>query len=140
MSSPEQNFRLGQLVTINNEIDIVSARKKAREAVEELGFSVTNTTRVVTAVSELARNIFRFAGKGEVLVKIIERDARQGIEIVCHDDGPGIADIDQAMQEGYTSGGGLGMGLPGSKRLMDEMEVESSPNQGTTITIRKWAS
>jgi serine/threonine-protein kinase RsbT len=126
---------------IANDDDIVMARQRAREVSKALGFGMVDQARVATAVSELTRNIVRYAidGRGRVTIRPVSSTAgKRGIEVVVSDDGPGIANIDLVMQEGFTSGAGLGMGLPGTKRLMDEMTIESGPGQGTTITIRKW--
>ena len=123
------------------EADIVVARQVARETARDLGFGMVDQARIATAVSELTRNIVRYAtdGKGRVVIRTLTGSAGgQGIEIVVADDGPGMADVDQVMQDGFTSGSGLGMGLPGTKRLMDEMEIESALGSGTTVTIRRW--
>ena len=127
-------------VSIQSEADIVAARKAVREVAVRLGFGVTDVTRIVTAASELARNSFLYAGSGQMRWQILETAGKSGLELVFEDLGPGIADIEQAMQEGYTSSGGLGMGLPGTKRLMDEMEICSEPGKGTRVTVRKWRS
>jgi serine/threonine-protein kinase RsbT len=126
----------GALV-IENEYDIVMTRKAVRLASVECGFQLANVTRIVTAASELSRNIILYAGSGTVTWDEVEDDAK-GIEIVFTDSGPGIADLEQALRPGYTSGKGLGMGLPGSKRLMDEFHIESTVGEGTVVTIRKW--
>lgn len=125
-------------VAIASEVDIVSARKAVREAAVKLGFGVTDVTRIVTAASELARNTFLYAGTGRMRWRRLSTSGKSAIELVFEDNGPGIADIASVMQDGYTSGGGLGMGLPGTKRLMDEMEISSEPGKGTTVTVRKW--
>jgi serine/threonine-protein kinase RsbT len=128
-------------VPIRQEDDIIVARQCARELAKTLGFRAIDQSRITTAVSELARNVVRYAtdGRGEVLLRsLVAPGGRAGIEIVVRDDGPGIADINLALSEGYTSGRGLGMGLPGTRRLMDEMTIESVVGQGTTVTIRKW--
>lgn len=125
------------LMNIGTENDIVMARKSIREAAVALGFGVTDVTRIVTATSELTRNIYVYAGGGVMRWHPISRDG-QGLELVFEDQGPGIPDIAQAMQPGFSTGKGLGMGLPGSKRLMDEMDVQSEIGKGTTIWIRKW--
>ncbi|MGE0229693.1 MAG: anti-sigma regulatory factor [Dehalococcoidia bacterium] len=129
-----------QQVRIAQEHDIVIARQTARELARVLGFGSIDQSRIATAVSELTRNVIRYAtdGQGRVSLRPVERDGRSGLEIVVADEGPGIADIDLVMTEGYTSGEGLGLGLSGTKRLMDEMELESTVGEGTTITIRKW--
>ena len=128
-------------VPIHEEDDIIVARQGARDLAKTLGFRAIDQSRITTAVSELARNVVRYAtgGRGEVLLRSLANSGGMvGIEIVVRDDGPGIADVDLALSEGYTSGRGLGMGLPGTRRLMDEMTIESVLGQGTTVTIRKW--
>lgn len=125
-------------VNIAQESDILTVRKTLREVASRLGFGNTDVTRIITSASELARNVFTYAGKGTMTWRKVERDNKVGIEFSFEDKGPGIAEIEQAMQEGYSSKGGLGLGLPGSKRLMDEMEVRSEEGQGTTVTVRKW--
>ena len=127
-------------VSIHSEADIVAARKAVRDVAVGLGFGVTDVTRIVTAASELARNSFLYAGSGRMSWRIVETAAKSGVELVFADRGPGIDNVEQAMQEGYTTGGGLGMGLPGTKRLMDEMEICSERGKGTTVTVRKWRS
>jgi serine/threonine-protein kinase RsbT len=128
-------------VPIAGEDDIVASRQRAREAARQLGFGAVDQSRIATAVSELTRNVVRYAtdGRGEVIVREASRPERPaGIEIVVADRGPGIADVAQAMRDGFTSGAGMGMGLPGTRRLMDEMEIDSAPGRGTVVTIRKW--
>lgn len=124
-------------LTIDSEYDIVTARKAVRQAAMEAGFGLTDVTRIVTAASELSRNIFVYAGTGTVRWQGVARDT-EGLEITFEDHGPGIPDVEQALEPGYTTGKSLGMGLPGSKRLMDELEVTSAPGVGTTVVIRKW--
>ncbi len=128
-------------IPIREEDDIIVARQGARDLAKVLGFRAIDQSRITTAVSELARNVVRYAtdGRGEVLLRSLPAPGGgAGIEIVVRDEGPGIADIDLALSEGYTSGRGLGMGLPGTRRLMDEMTIESQVGQGTIVTIRKW--
>ena len=112
-------------VRIESESDIVNVRKTVREITNEWGFSLTDATRIVTAASELARNVFHYAGSGDMIWQRIENSDKIGIELTFIDQGPGIADIGQAMEIGYTTGKGLGLGLPGAKRLMGEMEINS---------------
>lgn len=133
---------MGQSKTavIRSDLDIVIARTMARDVAKALGFGAIDQARIATAVSELARNIFLYAGTGNVTVREIEKNNRKGIEIVCEDQGPGIANIDLVMQDGYSTSRGMGMGLPGAKRLMDEFVIRSQENVGTTITCRKWRS
>ncbi|MGO8752845.1 MAG: anti-sigma regulatory factor [Thermoguttaceae bacterium] len=133
MNEPRQGeFRIG------SESDIVLARKVVRNAATALGFGITDVTRIVTAASELTRNIYQYAGSGVMRWRSLSRDARVGLELVFEDRGPGIPDVAQAMEAGYTTGKGLGLGLPGAQRLMDEMTVQSHVSKGTTVEVRKW--
>ena len=127
-------------VDIAGEDDIVRARQRARELARDLGFGPVDQSRIATAVSELARNVVRYATdrRGEARLRSLDAAGRVGLEIVVADNGPGIANIEEAMQAGFTSGSGLGMGLPGARRLMDEMNIESGVGRGTVITVRKW--
>ncbi|NQT69468.1 MAG: anti-sigma regulatory factor [Desulfobacteraceae bacterium] len=126
-------------VGINKSEDVIMARQVAREMAKELDFGLADQTRITAAVSELSRNIYHYAGTGRVVVKVLSESAKKGMEIIAEDKGPGIPDIEMAMQDGYSTGKGpLGQGLPGSKRLMDEFEIKSEVGVGTTVTIRKW--
>ena len=125
-------------VHINTELDIVQVRTTVREKAVEIGFSVTDVTRIVTAASELARNVYRFAGTGVMYYETRDEDGRRGIVLTFEDSGPGIENIGVAMEEGYTTGNGLGLGLPGTRRLMDEMEINSKVGTGTTVRVVKW--
>ncbi len=127
-----------RLVPIRSDLDIVTARVEGRELAKELGFGVIDQARIATAISELTRNIVQYAEHGQAIMRSIGVGGRIGIEIICEDEGPGIPDIELAMQEGYSTSKSLGMGMSGAKRLMDEFEVESQIGQGTTVTIRKW--
>ncbi|GBG35975.1 anti-sigma regulatory factor [Mycobacterium montefiorense] len=126
------------VVVINNPDDIVEARKAGHQLALELGFSLTDVTMIATAISEIARNITSYAGRGTVRVAVTERDGREALVVRAEDDGPGIADIERAMEDGYSTGRGLGMGLPGSRRLMDRLIVESALGKGTVIEMWKW--
>jgi len=126
------------VVAINTSDDIVAARKAGHQLALELGFSLTDVTMIATAISEIARNITSYAGHGEVRVAVDEREGRKALVVRAADEGPGIADIDRAMEDGYTTGRGLGMGLPGARRLMDRLIVESSLGRGTVIEMWKW--
>lgn len=128
----------GGNLSVASSDDIVTARSQIRAFGDDMGFGLADVTRIVTASSELMRNIVDYAGEGEVRWKQIEDDGRQGIELVFRDDGPGIHNLDLALQPGESSGRGLGMGLPGTQRLMDDMQIESEAGHGTTITVRKW--
>jgi serine/threonine-protein kinase RsbT len=128
-------------IPIAGDTDIVEARQAARELARGLGFGMVDQSRIATAVSELTRNVVRYAtnSQGTAVIRALPTSTRGvGIEIVVADDGPGIADVALVQQAGYSSGRGLGMGLSGSRRLMDEMEIDSAPGRGTTVTIRKW--
>ena len=125
-------------VAIRTDADVVTARQEARTMGAELGFSSTDLTLLATAISEVARNITTYAGEGEVALRVIDQAGRQGIEVVASDSGPGIADVERAMQDGYTTGNGLGLGLPGARRLVDEFELQTALGSGTTIRLVMW--
>jgi serine/threonine-protein kinase RsbT len=126
------------VVAIDNSDDIVEARKAGHQLALDLGFSLTDVTMIATAISEIARNITSYAGRGAIRVTIADREGRKALVVRAEDQGPGIADIERAMEDGYTTGRGLGMGLPGARRLMDRLFVESTLGQGTTIEMWKW--
>jgi len=125
-------------VHIRSASDIVAMRRTVREVAKALGFGLTDVTRIVTATSELVRNVVLYAGSGVMRWRELDMSGNVGLELTLEDYGPGIANIEQAMQEGYTTSGALGMGLPGTKRLMDEFEIASEVGKGTRITVRKW--
>lgn len=127
------------VININNEFDIVLARQKGREVSKELQFGGVDQARITTAISELARNIYLYAGSGQITISVLEENGRKGIHISAVDNGPGISDIRMVLQDGYSTSGGLGAGLPGVKRLMDSFDIDSMPGTGTTISITKWA-
>jgi serine/threonine-protein kinase RsbT len=122
---------------IATEADIVLARQQGRTMAAKLGASLSEVTLIATAISELARNIVSYAKQGEIIFSVVE-GSRRGIKIVARDQGPGIPDVALAMRDGYSTGGGLGLGLPGAKRLMDEFEIVSEVGKGTTVTMTKW--
>jgi serine/threonine-protein kinase RsbT len=126
-------------VAIRTDADVVTARQEARTMGAGLGFSSTDLTLLATAISEVARNITTYAGEGEVSLRVLRENGREGIEVVATDRGPGIADVELAMQDGYTTGNGLGLGLPGTRRLVDDFELRTVPGAGTTIRLVKWA-
>ena len=129
-----------ELVPIGGDADIVTARTRAKELAATLGFSATDQTVIAAAVSEVARNIVAYAGAGEVLLRGERGDGGGwGLAVVARDHGPGIADVDQALVDGYSTAGSLGVGLPGARRLMDALEIESEVGRGTTVTMLKWA-
>jgi serine/threonine-protein kinase RsbT len=127
----------GSRIMIRTDADIVSARKAAREAAIGVGFGSMELTVIATAVSEVARNIVRFAGVGEVLIEPLKRPAA-GLRITARDSGPGIADVEQALSDGFSTYSGLGLGLPGTRRLMDDFEISSEVGKGTTVILTKW--
>lgn len=124
-------------VPIESDADLVPARARARALAEELGFSRTDATLIATAVSEIARNIVSHVGLGEIVMTAIVEPDRRGLRVVASDDGPGIGDIEQALEHGYTSRLGLGLGLSGARRLMDDFDIASS-HMGTRVTMTKW--
>ncbi len=123
---------------IRSSTDVVLVRQTVRAWTLELGFGLVDQTKIITASSELARNILDYGGGGTVTIEVIESGFRQGLRLIFSDQGPGISDIDLALQNGYTTGGGLGMGLGGAKRLMSEFEIISRRGEGTIVTITKW--
>jgi serine/threonine-protein kinase RsbT len=125
-------------VIVRKDTDILLACQKGRALAERLGIKGDDQVVVVIAISEVARNIVNYAGCGEIVLDAIGQNGRRGISIVAHDEGPGICDIEKALEDGYSTGGGLGLGLAGAKRLMDEFEVRSQPGEGTTVTMTKW--
>ena len=125
-------------IPIRNETGIAWSVMEARKAASAIGFDENNCQMIATAVSELANNIVKYAGRGEILMDRINSGSRTGIEVVARDKGPGIEDIQKAMADHYSSGNTLGLGLPGAKRMMDEFELTSEPGKITTVTIRKW--
>jgi serine/threonine-protein kinase RsbT len=125
-------------VEIASGVDIVPARAEGRALANRLGFSKTDATLIATAISEIARNIVMHVGKGEIEIQSVEEDARCGVAVIARDDGPGIRDVEAAMEPGYGSTDGLGLGLPGARRLMDDFEIDSRAGEGTTITMTKW--
>jgi serine/threonine-protein kinase RsbT len=125
-------------VEVSSDADVVAAREKGRELSARLGFSSIDLTLIVTAISEVARNILLYAEKGEILLRL-EDDGHPGIVVVATDEGPGIPDVELAMRDSYSTGNGLGLGLPGARRLMDEFVIQSEVAKGTTIVMKKWA-
>jgi len=125
-------------IPIAHEFDIVSARQKGRELAASMGFSSTDQTLLATAISEVARNIVNYAGTGELVLCDVEEKGRRGVMIVARDRGPGIADTELAMRDGYSTGNSLGVGLPGARRLVDDFQLSSTPGVGTIVTLKKW--
>jgi serine/threonine-protein kinase RsbT len=128
------------LLPVANETDALSARDRGRELAVSVGLSPTDSASVAAAVSELVRNLITYATRGEVILRTLENERARGVEVIVIDEGPGIADIEQALQERFSTSGGLGLGLPGVRRLMDEVQIASRLGRGTTVAIRKWRS
>ncbi|WP_239141777.1 ATP-binding protein [Plantactinospora endophytica] len=126
-------------MTINSDADVVRVRQLVRTAAVAVSLSLVDQTKLVTAASELARNTLVYGGGGGAEVGVVDSGRRKGIRIVFSDEGPGIANLELALTDGYTSGGGLGLGLGGARRLVDEFEVQTGTGQGTRVTITKWA-
>lgn len=118
--------------------DVVRARQAVRARAIEAGFGIVDQTKLVTAASEIARNTVDYGGGGTLRIEILREGARRGVQLTFSDNGPGIADIERAMTDGYTTGGGLGLGLSGAKRLSNEFAIESVPGEGTTVTLARW--
>ena len=136
---PHDATTLGaSVVPIADSTDIVTARQRGRELASQIGFTGSDLTVIATAISELARNIVEYAKKGEIVLALAHRGSRMGIQIVARDQGPGIAEVARAVQAGFTTGNGLGLGLPGVRRLMDDFEISSVVGKGTSVTARKW--
>ncbi|KMJ56840.1 serine/threonine protein kinase [Bacillus sp. LL01] len=125
-------------VKIRNEWDIVAARQMGRNVAKDLGFGTVDQARITTAISELARNIYLYAGTGKICIEEMDEYGKRGLKVIATDDGPGIPDIRQVMEDGFSTSGGLGAGLPGVKRLMDTFQIDSSSGEGTAIYAVKW--
>jgi serine/threonine-protein kinase RsbT len=127
------------VIPIESDADVVTARQRAREMAGRVELTSTDQTLLATAISEVARNITTYAKRGEVLLKVVHDDGgRRGIRVIARDDGPGIENVELALQDGYTSGGGLGLGLPGARRLVHEFHIQTAPGEGTTVTLVMW--
>ncbi|BBH65616.1 anti-sigma regulatory factor [Actinoplanes sp. OR16] len=127
-----------QRLPVSTDQDVVRVRQLVRTVSVAVKLSLVDQTKLVTAASELARNTLVYGGGGEVVVSRVQNERRAGIKIVFADEGPGIADLDLALTDGYTTGGGLGLGLSGARRLVDEFDIQTEPGKGTTITVTKW--
>ena len=126
------------VVPLESEKDIVLARQLVRKIAQELAFSLVDQTKMVTAASELARNTVTYGGGGVLVWEMLADGVKKGLRLTFKDEGPGIANVSQAMTDGWTSGGGLGLGLSGAKRLVNEFEIDTRPGQGTRVTITRW--
>jgi serine/threonine-protein kinase RsbT len=127
-----------EIVEIKDEADIIKARVRAKATAEALGFNYMDQTRIATAVSELTRNAYQYARGGRMTIRSTDRQRKKGIEIVVEDHGSGIENLELALKGGHSTAGGLGMGLSGSKRLMDEFDIRTKSGEGTSVTLRKW--
>jgi serine/threonine-protein kinase RsbT len=125
-------------MTIAKEQDVVPFRNRVKEYAVKIGMSLLNQTKLITAASELVRNMLKYAGGGTVLIEVISQGRDSGVRLVFSDNGPGIKDISLAMKDGYTTGKSLGLGLPGAKRLVNEFDIKSIVDKGTTVSIVKW--
>jgi serine/threonine-protein kinase RsbT len=125
-------------IAIESDEDVVTARQQGRELAQRLDLSTTDLTLLATAISEIARNMTAYAGGGSVTIRLIEEEGISGVEVIAEDDGPGIPDIAVALRDGYTTGRGMGLGLPGARRLMDHFEIDSRVGEGTRIRMIKW--
>lgn len=133
-------IEIEEKIHISHDADIVSARQIGKELATRAGFSGSDLTLIATAISELARNIVVYAKSGEITLLVTNQNGNNGIIIVAEDKGPGIPNIDQAMQDGFSTGNSLGLGLPGAKRFADEFYITSTVGSGTTVTLKKWVS
>ena len=125
-------------VTISRELDVVPFRNKVKEYAVKIGMSLVNQTKLITGASELVRNMLKYGGGGIIKIEVLSKERNSGIRLIFEDKGPGIPDITKAMTDGFTTGKSMGIGLPGTKRLMNEFDIQSEVGKGTTITIVKW--
>ena len=126
-------------VPIETDADIVTARQEGKQLASQLDLTPSDLVVIASAISEIARNIVEYAKHGEVIIRLVEKSGRRGILIIATDVGPGIADVNMALQDGYSTSGSLGLGLPGARRLMDEFEIHTELGKGTRVTMKKWA-
>ena len=138
MALPAETMDDEVRVPIQSDSDLVDARAAARELATRLGFSRTDATLIATAVSEVARNIVVHVGQGAIVMQPLYEETRYGVKVVAEDNGTGIRNVDAALEDGYAGRGGLGLGLPGARRLMDDFEVDTSVDRGTRVTMKKW--
>jgi serine/threonine-protein kinase RsbT len=127
-----------ETIAVRSSDDVVRVRQAVRARAIEAGFGIVDQTKLVTAASEIARNTVVYGGGGTLVIEIVREGARRGVQLTFSDSGPGITDLKAAMTDGYTTGGGLGLGLSGAKRLSNEFSIESTPGQGTTVTLARW--
>ena len=127
-----------EVMPIRTSEDVVLVRQAVRRWAMDLAFSIVDQTKLVTAASELGRNAFGYGGGGTCTLEVVEQSGRRGLRLVFEDQGPGIADVEAALKDGYTTGNGLGLGLGGSRRLVDEFDIDTRPGEGTRITVVRW--
>ena len=125
-------------IPIDRDADVVTARQRGRDLAAQVGFAGSDLTVIATAISEVSRNIVTYAKRGEIILDVAEERDRRGIVVVARDQGPGIADVDRALRDGFSTAGSLGLGLPGARCLMDDFGIESSVGSGTVVTMKKW--
>ena len=133
------NVRQSEDIPVREVGDIVAVRQRTRQRAGEVGLSLVDQTKIVTAASELARNVVVYGGGGSVRLELLENGVKKGLRLVFADQGPGIPDVERALQDGFTTGGGLGLGLGGARRLVNEFAIESEVGRGTTVTIARWS-
>jgi serine/threonine-protein kinase RsbT len=127
-----------EMMSIVRELDVIPFRNRLKEYAVKMGMGIVNQTKIITAASELARNMLKYAKGGKVTIEIINKGRENGIRLIFKDEGPGIANLELAMRDGYSTGKSLGLGLPGTKRLVSEFNIESEVGKGTTVTVIKW--
>lgn len=127
-----------ETMVLSREVDVIPFRNRLKEYAVKIGMSLVNQTKIITAASELARNMLKYANGGKVTIEVVSKGRENGIRMVFKDEGPGIADVSLAMKDGYSSGKSLGLGLPGTKRLVSEFHIESVVGKGTTVTVIRW--
>lgn len=127
-----------EIMSIIREVDVIPFRNRVKESATKIGMSLVNQTKLITAASELARNMLKYAGGGKVVIEVVNKGRENGIRLVFIDEGPGIPDVKLAMKDGYSTGKSLGLGLPGTKRLVSEFNIVSEVGKGTTVTVIKW--
>jgi serine/threonine-protein kinase RsbT len=127
-----------ETLSVRNEQEVVLSRQAVRRACQEIGFGLVDQTKMITAASELARNTVVYGGGGTMVLEVLQNGGRDGLRLCFEDQGPGIADLEQALTDGWTSGNGLGLGLSGSRRLVNEFDIDTRPGEGTRVTIARW--
>lgn len=133
-------LQTSETLRISESEDIVLVRQAVRKKAISLGFNLVDQTKIVTATSELARNTLDYGGGGSMILQVVQNGRRAGLRLSFEDQGPGIPDVALALKDGYTTGGGMGLGLSGAKRLSDEFEIDTAPGKGTRVTILRWRS